>query len=137
MAADYSKLDLPKLTADAAKYPKAGVPPERMDFWSNLESSLLELHQIPKVHNCEEWFSLVHGLQAKKLTPAEHQAPPVMSNQITEACAKDRQPIPEVCRATQLVDNWTILFLQRVARKPERGREHPGSNHQPRNLCQQ
>ena len=49
MAADFSKLDLPKLIADAAKYPNAGVPPEKMDFWSNLESSLLELHQIPEV----------------------------------------------------------------------------------------
>ena len=32
MVADFSKLDLPKLTADTAKYPNAGVPIERMEF---------------------------------------------------------------------------------------------------------
>ena len=79
MAADFSKLDLPKLTADAAKYPNAGVAPEKMDFWSNLESSLLELHQIPEVDSWEEWFSLVHGLQAKKLTIKPHQWCPTKS----------------------------------------------------------
>ena len=40
MAVDFSKLDLPKLAADAAKYPNAGVPIERMEFWRNLERSL-------------------------------------------------------------------------------------------------
>ena len=98
MAADFFKLDLAKLTADAAKYPNAGVPPEKMEFWRNLERSLLELHQIPDGDGHEGWLSLVCGLQAKKFTPAERHAPPVMSSQIMEACAKDRQPIPEVCR---------------------------------------
>ena len=53
--------------------------------------------------SCEGWLSLVCGLQAKKLSPADYRAPPVMSNQIMKACAKDRQPIPEVCRTTSLV----------------------------------
>ena len=47
MAADFSKLDLPKRTADAAKYSNAGFRIERMEFWSNLESRLHELHQMP------------------------------------------------------------------------------------------
>ena len=98
MAADFSKLDLPKLTADAAKYPKAGVPIERMEFWRNLESSLHELHQMP---DGDGWLSLVHGLEAKKITPAEDPAPPAISQQIMDACVKDRQPIPEVCRVTR------------------------------------
>ena len=80
---------------DAAKYPNAGVPPEKMDFWRNLESSLLELHQMPTGGSCEGWISLIHELQAKKLT-AEHQSSPVMPNFIMDACRKDRQPIPEV-----------------------------------------
>jgi hypothetical protein len=42
MAADFSKLDLPKLTADAVKYPNARIPIERMEFWSNLETRLYE-----------------------------------------------------------------------------------------------
>ena len=56
MAADFSKLDLQKLTADAAKYPNAGVPIERMEFWSNLESSLHELHQMPDGDVAEQWL---------------------------------------------------------------------------------
>ena len=96
MAADFSKLDLPKLTADATKYPNAGVPLEKMDFWLNLESTLLELHQIPGTY--EEWNSLVSGLQTKKLTHTENEAPPVMHDQIMGKCAKDRQPIPEVLK---------------------------------------
>ena len=56
MAADFSKLDLQKLTADAAKYPNAGVPIERIEFWSNLESSLHELHQMPDGDVAEQWL---------------------------------------------------------------------------------
>ena len=54
MPPNFSKLDLQKLTTDAAKYPNAGVPPEKMDFWRNLESSLLELHHIPNNNNNNE-----------------------------------------------------------------------------------
>ena len=60
MVADVSKLDLPKLTADATKYPNAGVPLEKMDFWLNLESSLNQLHQIPD--DSKKWHSLVGTL---------------------------------------------------------------------------
>ena len=94
MAADFSKLDLPKLTADAAKYPSAGVPIERMDFWSNLESRLHELHQMPDSDVAEQWLS---ELENKKITPVEDLAPPAISQQVINACVKDRQPIPEVC----------------------------------------
>ena len=94
MAADFSKLDLPKLTADAAKYPNAGVPIERMEFWSNLESRLHELHQMPDSDVAEHWLS---ELEDKKITPVEDLAPPAISQQVINACVKDRQPIPEVC----------------------------------------
>ena len=94
MAADFSKLDLPKLTADAAKYRNAGVPIERMEFWSNLESSLHELHQMPDGDVAEQWLS---ELEAKKIMPEEDPAPPALSQQIMNACVKDRRPIPEVC----------------------------------------
>ena len=93
MAADFSKLDLPKLTVDAAKYPNAGVPIERMEFWCNLESSLHKLHQIPDGDVAEQWLS---ELEAKKITPEEDPAPPALSQQIMNACVKDRWPILEV-----------------------------------------
>ena len=109
MVADFSKLDLPKLTADAAKYPNAGVPIERMEFWRNLESSLHELHQMPAGDSVEGWLSLVRGLEAKKITPAEDPAPPAISQQIMDACMKDRRPIPEVCRATPIDVEYIII----------------------------
>ena len=87
MAADFSKLDLPKLTADAAKYPNAGVPIERMEFLGNLESSLRELHQMPDGDVAEQRLS---ELEAKKITPEEDPAPSALSQQIMNACVKDR-----------------------------------------------
>ena len=142
MAADFFKLDLPKLTADAAKYPSAGVPPERMEFWRNLERSLLQLHEIPDGDDRERWLLLVCGLQTKKFAPAEHHAPPVMSSQIMEACAKDRQPIPEVCKAMYILFRYynrccfVIRLQQRAAQKLGSGREHLRKTHQPKNLHQ-
>ena len=94
---DFSKLDLPKLCADAAKYPNAGVPVERMEFWSNLESSLNQLHQVPDSDGVDGWNSLMSGIEAKKITPEEDIAPPAIPHQLTDAVSKDRQPIPEVC----------------------------------------
>lgn len=99
MAADFSKLDLPKLTADAAKYPNAGVPIERMEFWRNLESILHELHLMPDDDNGEGWQSLVGGLEAKKITREDLVTSPI-PQEITNACVKDRRPIPVVSRAT-------------------------------------
>ena len=93
MAANFSKLDLPKLTADAAKYPNAGIPIERMAFWSNLETRLHELHQMPDGDVAEKWLS---ELEYRKITPMEDQALPSISQQVIDACVKDRQPIPEV-----------------------------------------
>ena len=77
MAADFSKLDLPS----------AGVPIERMDFWSNLESWLHELHQMPDSDVAEQWLS---ELENKKMTPVEDLAPPAISQQVINACVKDR-----------------------------------------------
>jgi hypothetical protein len=57
MAADFSKSDLPELTANAVKYPNARVPIERMEFWSNLECRLYELHQMPDSDAAEQWLS--------------------------------------------------------------------------------
>ena len=71
MPADFSKLDLPKLTADAAQYPKAGVPIKRMEVWSNLESSLQQLHEMPDDGILEGWQALISGLKVKKINPAE------------------------------------------------------------------
>ena len=88
MAADFSNLNLPKLTADdVAKYPSAGVPIERTDFWSNLKSRLHELHQMPDGDVAEQWLS---ELENKKITPVEDLAPPAISQQVINACVKDR-----------------------------------------------
>ena len=103
MAAEFCKLDLPKLTSDAVRYPNAGVPVEKMEFWRNLERSLHELHQVPDDDNGEGWLSLFRGLQAKKITPEEDLVSPAIPQQITNACVKDRQPIPVVGRATLLM----------------------------------
>ena len=83
MAADFSKLDLPKLMADAAKYPNTGVPIERMEFWSNLESSLCELHQMPNGDVAEQWLS---ELEAKKIMPEEDPASPASSRSANHEC---------------------------------------------------
>ena len=41
---DFSKLDIIKLKADISKFPKAGVPKEKMEFWQNIEK---HLHGMP------------------------------------------------------------------------------------------
>ena len=97
LTADFSKLDLPKLMSDAAKYPNAGVPAEKMDFWRSLDSSLQELHPLPDGDNVEGWLSLVSELLSKKIRSTEDPAPPAISQNIVGTCVKDRQPIPEVC----------------------------------------
>ena len=102
LTADFSKLDLPKLMADAAKYPKAGVPEEKMDFWRTLDSSLHELHALPDHDNVEGWLSLVRELLSKKIPSTEDPAPSAISHNIVGTCVKDRQPIPEVCKAISL-----------------------------------
>ena len=127
MPPNFSKLDLQKLTTDAAKYPNAGVPPEKMDFWRNLESSLLELHHIPTCDSCEGWVSLIHGLQAKKFT-AEHQTSPVMPNFIMDACRKDRQPIPEVPPgATLLLEIMLFIITDHYKGNQEEARYIQGA----------
>jgi len=37
---DFSKLDISKLRADIPKYPKAGIPREKMIFWQTIGEHL-------------------------------------------------------------------------------------------------
>ena len=37
---DFSKLDISKLRADIPKYPKAGIPREKMTFWQTIGEHL-------------------------------------------------------------------------------------------------
>ena len=92
----YMAADFWKLTADATEYPNTGVPIETMETWRAHCMSCTRCWMMIV------WLSLVHGLEAKKITPGEDPAPPDVSPQIMDAHVKDRQPIPEVCRATPI-----------------------------------
>ena len=133
MTADFSKLDLPKLMADAAKYPNAGVPVEKMDFWRSLDSSLQELHPLPDGDSVEGWLSLVSELVSKKVPSTEDPAPPAISQDIIGTCVKDRQPIPEVCKAISIdLQQLTSVKYNRLQqRQHENVRDHLDKSQQP------
>lgn len=93
---DFSKLDIIKLKADIPKFPKAGVPKDKMEFWQNIEKHLhgIEGKSLP----AEEW--LLEVLQKRKMNQLQqHISSPSASplpEELLSAHVKETAPLPEV-----------------------------------------
>ena len=93
---DFSKLDIIKLKADIPKFPKAGVPKDKMEFWQNIEKHLhgIECKSLP----AEEW--LLEVLQKRKMNQLQqHISSPSASplpEELLSAHMKETAPLPEV-----------------------------------------
>ena len=90
----FKKLDVPKLLADIPKYAKAGLPPEKADFWESLQDKLKRMES--RSSEQAEW--IIPRLAEKHRTQTDQVLQDAdIPGTITEACEKDRAPIPEVC----------------------------------------
>ena len=93
---DFSKLDMIKLKADIPKFPKAGVPKEKMEFWQNIKKHLhgIECKSLP----AEKW--LLKVLQNAKMNQLkQHISTPSatpLPEELLSAHIKETAPLPEV-----------------------------------------
>ena len=86
--------------ADIPKYAKAGLPLQKADFWESLQDRLRNMEK--KSSERAEW--MIPSLVEKQHTQSNQVLQDAtIPGTITEACEKDRAPIPEVFIRTMTV----------------------------------
>lgn len=86
------KLDLEKLKKDASKYPQAGVPPEKMGFWNNLDQYFKGLQKTD--NGAQPWALL--SLKEKKISQPIQSDNIAIPESIGNALNKETAPLPAV-----------------------------------------
>ena len=110
---DFSKLDISKLKADIPKYPKAGIPREKMTFWQTIGEHL----QGIEAKGCElpsgQW--VLETLQRRKMDQHEQNsdslATTVLPEELTSVRVKETAPLPEVYTNIGLGKNYICIQL--------------------------
>ena len=87
------KLDIEKLKRDISKYESAGVPPEKMGFWTRIDEMLARLETEAVVR--DEIHPLDILLSKEQFTTEEDLGVQVPES-ITNALQKDKAPLSEV-----------------------------------------
>ena len=93
---DFSKLDVNKLKADIPKYPKAGVPKEKMMFWQTIEEHLQKI-EAKSQEPVGGW--VLETLKRRKMNQLEQSPHPpatLIPEELISVRVKETAPLPEV-----------------------------------------
>ena len=95
---DFSKLDISKLRADIPKYPKAGIPREKMTFWQTIGEHLQGIEAKSREQHTGQW--VLETLQRRKMDQHEQNShsltTTLLPEELTSVRAKETAPLPEV-----------------------------------------
>ena len=122
---DFAKLDIRKLQADIPKYPKAGVPNDKMLFWQTIGDHLQMMEAKSREPPSSQW--VLDTLQKRKLSYNEPNSTSALLPEVLAlVCGKQTAPLPEVnnrysiCMQLRVVS--TAFFLAQIyvgKRKPK------------------
>ena len=103
---DFSKLDINKLKADIPKYPKAGVPKEKMMFWQTIEKHLQKI-EAKSQEPVGGWVLETLKRRMNQLEQSPHHPTPLIPDELTSVRVKETAPLPEVKHMKSLATTTT------------------------------